>query len=171
MSIASADVSSPIGRQFSTAVIVARSMTSSMLGVSRLMIPSTALPAENRSGKTATAVVGGGGSGRSRRRAIVTMPSVPSLPTMRPARSYPATPFTVRRPSRVMRPSASTTSRPSTASRVTPYFTQHSPPAFVLTLPPIEQKSLLAGSGAYQSPLPATWSRRSVLKMPGWVST
>ena len=39
------------------------------------------------------------------------------------------------------RPSAMTTSSPSTASRVTPYFTQHSPPAFVPMLPPIVQNS------------------------------
>ena len=36
----------------------------------------------------------------------------------------------------------------STASRVTPYFTQHRPPALVPMLPPIEQNSKLAGSGA-----------------------
>src|SRR6056297_2866566 len=70
-----------------------------------------------------------------------------------------------------MRPSASTTSRPSTESRVTPYFTQHRPPALVLTFPPIEQKSFDAGSGAYQRPCPATCSRSSVLKIPGCVST
>jgi hypothetical protein len=31
---------------------------------------------------------------------------------------------------------------------VTPYFTQRSPPAFVATLPPIDEMSQLAGSGA-----------------------
>jgi hypothetical protein len=44
-------------------------------------------------------------------------------------------------------PSARTTSRLRTASRVTPYFTQQSPPAFVPRLPPIEHVSSLAGSG------------------------
>ena len=44
-------------------------------------------------------------------------------------------------------PSASTTSRPSTQSRVTPYFTQRRPPEFSARLPPIVHISKLAGSG------------------------
>ena len=38
---------------------------------------------------------------------------------------------------------------------VTPYFTQHSPPALVATLPPIEQISNDDGSGGYQRPCSA----------------
>jgi len=168
---APASTGRPEGRHSSTACMVVRSSNSSMLGVEVAMICSTARPAAPTSSKSATTVTAGGGSGRRRSRAMVTIPRVPSLPTMSPARSYPATPLTVRRPNRETLPSASTTSRPSTASRVTPYFTQHSPPALVLTLPPIEQKSLLAGSGAYHSPCSATCSRNSVLRIPGSVST
>ena len=135
------------------------------------MIAAVARPASATWSNTATAVVAGGGRGRSRSLAMVTIPNVPSDPTTSPARSYPATPLIVRRPSRVTWPSARTTSSPKTASRVTPYLTQHNPPAFVFILPPIEQKSLLAGSGAYHMPKRPTCSRSSELKIPGWVST
>ena len=67
--------------------MVCWSISSSMLGVSSAMIAAVARPALATSSNTATAVVAGGGSGRSRSRAIVTMPSVPSLPTIIPARS------------------------------------------------------------------------------------
>ena len=74
-------------------------------------------------------------------------PRVPSEPTISRVRSYPATPLTVRRPVRSTSPEASTTSSPSTESVVTPYFTQHSPPAFVERLPPIVHQSQEDGSG------------------------
>ena len=57
------------------------------------------------------------------------------------------TSLTVRPPVRMTLPSASTTSRPITKSRVTPYFTQRRPPEFSARLPPMEQVSKLAGSG------------------------
>src|SRR6266704_440989 len=99
---------------------------------------SPARGAAPKLGKLAATVVGGAaGRGRSRKVADVITPRVPSDPTIRLVRSYPATPLIVRRPVRSTRPSASTTSSPSTASRVTPYFTQRSPPALVARLPPI----------------------------------
>jgi hypothetical protein len=49
--------------------------------------------------------------------------------------------LTVRRPVRSTSPEASTTSSPSTASVVTPYFTQHRPPALVFRFPPIVHQS------------------------------
>jgi hypothetical protein len=49
--------------------------------------------------------------------------------------------LTVRLPVRSSSPSASTTSRPSTESVVTPYFTQQSPPALVDRLPPMVHQS------------------------------
>ena len=49
-------------------------------------------------------------------------------------------------------PSGSTTSRASTCALVTPYARQCGPPAFVLTLPPIEEVCWLDGSGAYVYP-------------------
>src|SRR6476659_7086003 len=108
----------------------------------------TAAPALSVSANAATMVHGANGLGRSARVASVMMPRVPSEPTISVGRSYPATPFTVRRPVRNTSPEASTTSRPSTASVVTPYFTQQSPPAFVDRLPPSVHQSYDDGSGA-----------------------
>ena len=50
---------------------------------------------------------------------------------------------------------------------VTPYFTQHSPPALVAMLPPIEQISNDLGSGGYHSPCSAAAAFTSALKAPG----
>ena len=50
---------------------------------------------------------------------------------------------------------------------VTPYFTQHSPPAFVATLPPMEQMSNDEGSGGYQRPCSAAAAFTSMLRAPG----
>ena len=50
---------------------------------------------------------------------------------------------------------------------VTPYLTQHSPPALVAMLPPIEQISYDEGSGGYHSPCAAAAAFTSALKAPG----
>ena len=50
---------------------------------------------------------------------------------------------------------------------VTPYFTQHRPPALVATLPPIEQISNDDGSGGYHRPCSAAAALTSALKAPG----
>src|SRR3954468_6494590 len=50
---------------------------------------------------------------------------------------------------------------------MTPYFTQHRPPALVATLPPIEQISNDDGSGGYHSPSFAAAALTSLLKAPG----
>ncbi len=50
---------------------------------------------------------------------------------------------------------------------VTPYFTQHRPPALVATLPPIEQIRNDEGSGGYQRPCSAAAALTSALKAPG----
>ena len=60
--------------------------------------------------------------------------------------------LTVRVPVWSRVPSASTTSSPRTASRVTPYLRHRSPPALVAMLPPMVLMAALAGSGAYRSP-------------------
>ena len=52
---------------------------------------------------------------------------------------------------------------------VTPYFTQHSPPALVAALPPIEHISNDDGSGGYHSPCSAAAFFTSTLSSPGWV--
>ena len=95
----------------------------------------------------AAAVNAASGAGRSASVASVTTPSVPSDPTINRVRSYPATPFADRRPVRTTSPDASTTSSPRTKSAVTPYFTQHSPPALVAMLPPTVDISHDDGSG------------------------
>ena len=50
---------------------------------------------------------------------------------------------------------------------VTPYFTQHRPPALVAMLPPIEQISYELGSGGYQRPSAAAARLTSTLRAPG----
>jgi hypothetical protein len=106
-------------------------------------------------------------TGRTRTVASTITPSVPSEPTISAVRSSPVTPLTLRWPRVSSRPSASTTFSPSTASRVTPYLAQSSPPAFVAMLPPTLEMALLAGSGANQSPCSASAAFRSPLRMPG----
>ena len=125
-------------------------MISSAAGRTPLaMMAAEAAPAATTDGRWAPIVaVVPAGTGSSRTVAPTTTPSVPSLPTIRPTRSSPVTPFTVRWPSRRSVPSASTTSSPSTASRVTPYFTHMRPPAPVAIVPPMVAHARLAGSGA-----------------------
>ena len=50
---------------------------------------------------------------------------------------------------------------------VTPYLTQHSPPALVAMFPPMLQISYDDGSGGYHSPCSATARFTSALKSPG----
>ena len=50
---------------------------------------------------------------------------------------------------------------------MTPYFTQHRPPALVATLPPIEQISNDDGSGGYHRPCSAAARLTSALNAPG----
>lgn len=111
------------------------------------MIRTTASQAARADPNSAASTNCWGGCGLSARIARTTMPSDPSDPTKRRVRSYPATPFAVRRPVDMSRPSASTTSRPRTYSAVTPYFTQHRPPEAVPMFPPIVHISQLEGSG------------------------
>jgi hypothetical protein len=53
---------------------------------------------------------------------------------------------------------------------VTPYFTQHKPPALVAMLPPMLQISNDDGSGGYHSPYSATAFLTSALSSPGWTT-
>jgi hypothetical protein len=50
---------------------------------------------------------------------------------------------------------------------VTPYFTQHRPPALVATLPPMEQISNDEGSGGYHRPCSREAAFTSALNAPG----
>ncbi len=106
--------SRPRGAKSSTALIVARSISSIIEGRSVRRTATTASAAATTDAKDATSVAGGSGCGTSRRIARVTMPSVPSEPTNSLTSESPATSL-MRLPPRVMSvPSASTTSRPST---------------------------------------------------------
>ena len=98
--------------------------------------------------KNAVTVRRATGIGRSRTVALTTMPRTPSEPTNSEVRSSPVTPLMERWPTVMRLPSARTTSRARTDSRVTPYLAHRSPPALVAMLPPMEEMSKLAGSGA-----------------------
>ena len=79
--------------------------------------------------------------------ASTTTPSVPSEPMKRCRRSSVVTAFLVGNPNSTISPSDRTTFIALTCCAVTPYFTQHIPPAFVAILPPIVDQERLAGSG------------------------
>jgi hypothetical protein len=76
------------------------------------------MPSTNRS-KANAARTSDTGAGWSRNRALVMIPSVPSLPTNSCVRSGP-TAARGAPPVWIVRPSASTTSRPSTMSSIFP---------------------------------------------------
>src|SRR5207244_10124858 len=92
---------------------------------------------------------------------------LPSAPTSSLAKSSPATFLRHALPVSMIDPSASTALSAATWSPVTPYFTQHAPPALVATLPPIEQMARDDGSGAYHRPCSTTAAARSPLSTPG----
>jgi hypothetical protein len=145
---ASVDSGRPMFAMSLTAFTVVRSISSRRDGTwPPSMIRQTASQAAAAEANSAASTSCWGGCGFRARVARTTMPSEPSEPTRRRVRSYPATPFAVRRPVDIRRPSARTTSRPRTYSAVTPYFTQHRPPDAVPMLPPIVHISQLEGSG------------------------
>ena len=98
----------------STALMVGRSMNSSIEGRSRRVIASTVAVASSRVANVATRVAGGRCLGISRSTISVMIPSVPSEPTNSLVRDSPATSLSRAPPSRTAVPSASTTVRPST---------------------------------------------------------
>ena len=77
-----------------------------------IIISAAAFPAAHSSLKIASIVLTAFGKGRSLRVAFVTIPSVPSEPTIRRVRSYPVTPFTVCVPVSIISPVGSATSSP-----------------------------------------------------------
>src|SRR6202000_2388783 len=107
--------------------------------------------AEETEAKLATTTLDAFCAGSSRSVTSVMTPSVPSLPTKSLVRLSPATSLRRGPPSRTAVPSASATVMPSTWPVVTPYFTQHRPPALVAILPLMLQISYDDGSGGYQS--------------------
>ena len=136
----------------STTLMATRSMNSNIDGrilpVMATTEPAAACPSRTLPRPSLTS-----SAGSSRRKVTSVMtPRMPSLPTNN----------LVRLPAR-RRPSGAGPEAhrgavgqdhhgPSTWSVVTPYFTQHSPPALVATLPPMLQISYDDGSGGYHSP-------------------
>src|SRR5256885_70730 len=114
----------------------------------------TASPAVRRALKSASSVRTARATGRRRTLIRVAIPKFPSEPTNRPTRSGPhGSPPGL--PSSTTRPSASTTSRPSTWFAVTPYLRQCGPPAFSATLPPMVQAGALDLGVAAAAPVAA----------------
>ncbi|MPM98066.1 hypothetical protein SDC9_145247 [bioreactor metagenome] len=87
------------------------------------------------------------GIGIRRRIALVTIPKVPSEPTISCVILYPVTFLIDLPPVFMILPSARTTSKPITKLCVTPYLTARIPPASSAILPPIVENLKLAGSG------------------------
>ena len=114
ISSAPAARSSPIGRWSSTALTLARSISSIIDGRISRRTATTASAAATTVGKAATSVERAPCAGTSRRIARVTMPRVPSLPTNSLISDSPATSLIRFPPSDTRVPSASTTSSPST---------------------------------------------------------
>ena len=111
------------------------------------MISTTARAAASTVANGATRRPYDAGFGTSRSHAFVTTARVPSLPTRRPFRSYPATSFRVFPPVTTTAPLARTASSARTQRPVTPYFAEWGPPAFSATFPPIVHEPLDPGSG------------------------
>ena len=131
---------------------MARIMTSSSISraagvIPAAMIADTASAAASIDGNEARAVLTASGSWRRRTMTAVTRPNVPSAPTTTPVRSYPGR-SRVLPPTHTSSPVPVTSWRPSTWLVVMPYFRQCGPPAFVETLPPMEDTIWLDGSGA-----------------------
>ncbi len=96
------------------------------------------------------------GVGRSRSRALVMTPSVPSLPTNSWVRSGP-TAARGAPPVLIARPSARTTSRPTTMSSIFPYRVEYWPAPRQASHPPTVESSTDCG----QCPTVTPWSARS----------
>jgi len=162
-SSAPASVSRPIFVIASTALMVVRSINSTSEGSATASMAITAFPAASVVAKKATSVAGEWGGGRRRTITSTMTASVPSDPTSSFVRSSPATFLRHGLPVLITDPSASTARSAATWSPVT----QHAPPAFVATFPPIEQMARLDGSGAYQRPSAATAAAKSPFRTPG----
>jgi hypothetical protein len=98
-----------------------------------------------------TAAETASGMGCSRSVTSVMTPSVPSDPTNNRVKSYPAADFRARVPVVTTRPSAITTVRPKTFSRIVPYRTAVVPDARVAAMPPMVASA--PGSIGNASPL------------------
>ena len=130
------------------------------------MIPLTVAAPSSTVAKSMSIVFTSGGFCVNRTHTSVAMPSMPSLPTNAPRRSYPAgsgsSPANV-----VTVPSGSTTWTARTWDAVTPSARQCGPPELFATLPPIEHVCWLLGSGAKCNPRWPSWFDRSKFSTPG----
>ncbi len=122
----------------SEARITSLTMYSIAVGITfDLIIWGTVSIAISRFGNGISKLIAFFGSGRSLNIALVTIPRVPSEPTIKSLRLYPELFFTTLPPISITSPLGSTTSSPLTKSLVTPYLTALIPPAFVFIFPPI----------------------------------
>ena len=125
-----------------------RSIISSPAGMMpAAMTRATASPAASADAKLAMTTRATAGRGMSLTVTSVTMPSMPSEPTMMDSRSRPGS-SSADEPSSNTSPSIVTTRAASTLCTVRPYFRQCTPPEFSATLPPMVQAIWLEGSGA-----------------------
>ena len=131
---------------------VASSSSARATGTPICTASTTARTASSRSGKEHTAAAIASGTGWRRSVISVITPSVPSEPTRRPVRSYPADDFLARPPVRTTSPLASTATSETTLSRIVPYRTVVVPDAHVAAIPPSVASA--PGSTGKKSPVP-----------------
>ena len=134
------------------------------------MMPETVAAASSTEPKASRSVRTAGGLGVSFTRTSVTMPRVPSEPTMTPRRSSPIG-SGLGLPSTTTSPSAVTTSTPRTWFTVVPSARQWRPPELLATFPPIVQTDWDDGSGTKYRPEGAVKVLRSWLMTPGCAHT
>ncbi len=118
--------------------------------------------ASARPGKAHTAAAIASGTGCRRTVSSVITPRVPSEPTRRRVRSYPADDFLARPAVRTTSPFASTAVSETTLSRIVPYRTVVVPDAPVAAIPPSVASA--PGSTGKKSPVPRS-SRSSCCRV------
>jgi hypothetical protein len=116
----------------------------------------TEFTASSMVGKEQTAEAMASGIPNNFRVTSVMMPRVPSEPTNKRVRSYPAADFRLRRAVCITRPSDKTTFNDMTVSRIVPYRTAVVPLARVDAIPPIEASA--PGSTGKKRPVSLKYS-------------
>mmetsp|Transcript_28984 Transcript_28984/g.66570 ORF Transcript_28984/g.66570 Transcript_28984/m.66570 type:complete len:300 (-) Transcript_28984:73-972(-) len=126
------------GYALNAAIAEASSSSQRATGIPHCRMAATARAPPARLSNVHTAAEHAVGSGCSLSCSSVITPSVPSEPTSRRVRSYPALDLRALPPVRITRPSASTAVVPSTFSRIVPYLTAAVPLAPQAAIPPRE---------------------------------
>ncbi len=142
--------------RFTTLIWTSSMSSMAATGTPARMILAAAAAASRIVGKVTTATLVSCGMTASFKVISVTMPSVPSEPTKRPVKLYPAEDLRGRRRVLMTVPSARTTVRLITQSFMVPYLTAFVPLQFVPTIPPI--LALGPGSTGRNRPESLIWS-------------